>query len=236
MSTGRKLLLALLLVGNMTTHLGAGTFASFSATTTNPGSTFSTGTIVLSNTVGSGTTCFSTGPGTTTDTNANAACDALLPATVQQPGAFIHSQLTLKNEGSVAGTLSGVGVSCQTTDVADEITPFHGTGDLCGDLLVQIQEFTGPSFGVLSVAPSCVWPVKPAESCAALGDFTTLDELVTATATTPLVVADPTVGAGESRYLRVAIWWIDLGPAWNHVHNQFMGRQADFDIRWDLVQ
>ena len=65
---------------------GSGTFASFTAETTNAGNTFATGTIVLSNTVNTGTACLSTGAGTTTDTNTFSCADKFFNTTVSKPG------------------------------------------------------------------------------------------------------------------------------------------------------
>ena len=73
----------LLLVGAV--GLIATSVADFNAQTTNA-STFSSGTLVLSDARTGGTTCLSTG-GATTDTNNNSTgCDDLMGATVQRPG------------------------------------------------------------------------------------------------------------------------------------------------------
>src|SRR4051812_22071811 len=63
---------------------GFGTFASFSASTSNS-STFATGTLVLSDKVGTATTCFSTGSDTNTDVNDH-ACDAFFSTSAAAPG------------------------------------------------------------------------------------------------------------------------------------------------------
>src|SRR5207248_1755494 len=80
----------------------ASSIADFNAQTTNA-STFSSGTLVLSDAKTSGTTCLSTGGGTT-DTNTNASgCDDLIAATVQKPGGTASSAVvTLREVGSIA--------------------------------------------------------------------------------------------------------------------------------------
>src|SRR5438270_12870823 len=80
----RKLLMSMMVLGAMTTAVGAGTFASLSATTTNASATFQTGSVVLSQTDSRFGTCFSNGTtatnggtGTVTDTNTNSNCSAI---------------------------------------------------------------------------------------------------------------------------------------------------------------
>ena len=64
-----KILVSALVVGAMTS-VSFGTFASFAAQTSNGGSGFASGTLVLSNTKQGGAACLST-TGGATDTNAN---------------------------------------------------------------------------------------------------------------------------------------------------------------------
>ncbi len=47
MSSLKKFLLSLVILGSVTSAIGAGTFASFTATTSNPGNTFATGTLTI---------------------------------------------------------------------------------------------------------------------------------------------------------------------------------------------
>ena len=206
---------------------GSGTFASFSASTTNA-ATFDTGTVVLSNELTDAETCFSTGGGTT-DAN-DGTCDALFPVELRKPGATASSTLTLRNEGTLASTLHAAAPACATSDNDDE--DFHGDGDLCTSVLVQVQEFANDAFGALGALPVCAWPVVADASCG--WSFGSLADLVTQTATTPIEPVEPLLGPGDERYMKVTLWWIDLGAG--HDHNPFMGRQADFSIRWGLEQ
>lgn len=149
MSLARKLLLAMFMVALTGSAFGAGTFASFSASTTNAGSTFATGTLVLSDKKGgSANTCYSTGTtnngvGTgNTDTNANTTCEALFSVTAAKPGDPASTQtVDIKNEGSVdAASLKVYGypqpAGCAPTDGAGS---FHGSGDPCDVIQAYIQ-------------------------------------------------------------------------------------------------
>src|SRR5439155_8436519 len=71
----KQYLMLLTVIGLVSIASGSGTFATFSAETTNAGNTFSTGTIVLSNTVNAGVACLSSAGGV--DVNINAACAAV---------------------------------------------------------------------------------------------------------------------------------------------------------------
>jgi hypothetical protein len=226
MSRFRSLLLVIATLGVITTVTGEGTFASFSATTENA-STFATGTLVLSNTVDSGTTCFSTGGGAT-DLNSNSDCDSVVPAGIRKPNDVVSSTLVLVNEGSLAGTLSAHAPTCTTVDAPGE--SFHGTADLCPQVLVQVQEYANDTFGMFAALPSCVYPVSTSAACG--WSYASLAQLVTDTATTPITTAAPTLTAGAERYVMVRLWWIDLGGS----HNSAMGRQAELELEWNLVQ
>ncbi|MCU1374816.1 MAG: hypothetical protein JWO68_2102 [Actinomycetia bacterium] len=142
MTTVRKLLLAVLLVSLAGSAFGAGTFATFNASTTNAGSTFATGTLVLSNKVNSATTCLSTGAGSTTDTNANSAgCGTLFTTTVSKPGDTATVDLDLQGVGTLsASKLSLFAASLCASTQNLVATPYTGTGDLCEQTQLTVQE------------------------------------------------------------------------------------------------
>jgi hypothetical protein len=82
---------------------GSGTFASFSAQTTNSGNAFATGTLFLHNTA-NGTTCTSE---SATDNLSATGCSTLFSIASQgffAPGGAAHADLTLTNAGSLAGS------------------------------------------------------------------------------------------------------------------------------------
>lgn len=138
----KKLLLGLMLFGAVTYFGGGGTFASFSAETSNAGQSIASGTLTMSDTVNAGTACLSSNAASTN--NVNPACNAALALTNVAPGVFGGTALiTIQNTGSldasklfffassVNATLNGAltsGVAATTLTV----TPLEGnvtTGD-----------------------------------------------------------------------------------------------------------
>jgi predicted ribosomally synthesized peptide with SipW-like signal peptide len=121
---------------------GAGTLASFSASTTNSAS-FATGTLVLTNSVNSGATCYSAGTTptniTNTDTNAN-SCASFFNLTTKKPGDIATADLDLRNDGSInaTGLVAFPTSTCSTTNGAGS---YHGTGDMCTSLQITVQEY-----------------------------------------------------------------------------------------------
>jgi hypothetical protein len=216
----RRLLLLLLVVGGLAAFDSGGTFASFTASTTNGGSTFASGTIVLSNRVGTGTVCFSTTA--ITDSNANAACSSLFPTGVGFPGVTFPVNLTLTNQGSLAASDLQVfwdGATCD--DVLDPAGTYHGSGELCDQVTISVQE-TQSNF---STAVACRFPAGPT-TCAAAGSLTSFS--TTATDAAPLALGS--VAPGASRYLKLTF------SLPSSAGNSIQGRKASFALTSRLVQ
>lgn len=95
-----KRVLTLLMVAGALALAGGGTFASFSAQTTNPGSSLASGTLTLSDTVGEGTACLSMEAKSAN--NFNASCAKALSLSNVAPGVFGGvAKITVKNSGSL---------------------------------------------------------------------------------------------------------------------------------------
>jgi hypothetical protein len=210
---------------------GFGTFASFSGSTSNS-STFATGTLVLSNKVGSATTCFSTGASTTTDVN-DQACDALFTTTTAKPGDVATVNVTLKNEGNLdASALRAfaTGTCANTQNLV--ATPYTGSGNLCHVLQLTIQEYSdaarttvaGCRYGDASVTNTC--------------DFG--DASKTVDGPTPSFgFLYPNAGqaldmggftSAASRYFTIGVQMPSSAD------DTYQGRQAAFGIKWTIVQ
>src|SRR5687767_12482750 len=118
----KKILLSLGAVAVVGAVVGGGTYATFNAQTANPGNVWANGTLILSNKVGSGTTCLSTGAGTNADSNVNANCDALFAgASLRKPNDSATVNLAVKNEGSLnASALKLHSSACAAGDTAGE--------------------------------------------------------------------------------------------------------------------
>jgi hypothetical protein len=146
--------LAVLLVSLAGSAFGAGTFATFNASTTNAGSTFASGTLVLKNTIAA-TTCFSngttsSGAGASTDANANATCNAAFTVATRKPGDESTVNMTLVNDGSLtaASGLKTYGTGTCANGITAEA--YHGTGNMCEQLMLKIEDSAGG-------AGACKW-------------------------------------------------------------------------------
>ncbi|HET8529211.1 MAG TPA: hypothetical protein VFL60_09890 [Gaiellaceae bacterium] len=95
----KKILVLAMAAGAVAWVGGRGTFAVFTADTANPGSSMSSGTLVLNDKVGA-TSCWSYG-GATND-NVNTGCSSLLSPSNMAPGAAgAQTSLTIQNGGSL---------------------------------------------------------------------------------------------------------------------------------------
>jgi hypothetical protein len=98
----KKLLLGLMLFGAVTYFGGGGTWASFSAETSNNGSTIASGTLTMTDTVNgnTGTTCLSANGAS--QNNINPLCDKLFTLTNIAPGVFGGTaKIAIQNTGSI---------------------------------------------------------------------------------------------------------------------------------------
>jgi predicted ribosomally synthesized peptide with SipW-like signal peptide len=92
--TVKKLALSAALIAAAGTLLGVGSFASWTATTSNPGNSFATGSLHMSNSAGN---C----------TDVSGTCTAILTATNMKPGGpATTGTVTITNTGSLAGLYS----------------------------------------------------------------------------------------------------------------------------------
>jgi len=96
----KRILILAMAAGAIAFFGGRGTFAIFTAETGNNGSSMSSGTLVLGDKVGAGSTCYSYG-GLTND-NVNNGCTQLLSQADMAPGVTVaQAKLTVENDGSL---------------------------------------------------------------------------------------------------------------------------------------
>lgn len=131
---------------------GSGTFASFSAETTNANNQFATGDLLLSNTVNAQTACLSdaTFNANPTNNNTQSDCDFVAQVTAQHPGSAITTAtVTVQNTGSIDAShlyLSAPG-ACSDTQLTDlTFNPAAGY-PLCGATLMYVQETSQSGVG-----------------------------------------------------------------------------------------
>jgi len=200
---------------------GSGTFASFSAETTNAGNTFATGTLVLSNTVNAGTACLSTNGGAT-DTNINATCDKVFNVSVKKPGdTYLADQIDIKNVGSLnPSDLKFTAGSCADGNAAGQ--NYHGTGSLCGALDVYVQEWTDNTY---TTASHCWYGGGAGTTCT----FDDTKTLSTISGASPITLTGA-LPAGSDRYFTVGL------EVQNGAGNNVQGRASTADLTWHVDQ
>ena len=204
----------------------AATVASFTAETTNPTNKFSTGSLVLSNKVNSGTACLSTAGGST-DTNANTGCDNLFNLSAQKPGDSSSANLTLQNVGSIAASALKLYTSaCADSDATG--TSYHGTGSPCGAVQLYVQQWSDNTF---STPVACLYGgTTVANTC----DFSDTAKTMGAYAAGHTGSANAqTIGAlaaNGTNYFTVAVKMPSTAG------NTLQGRQAAMDFTWHLDQ
>jgi predicted ribosomally synthesized peptide with SipW-like signal peptide len=237
-SRARKVVMGLMAVGALAAVGGAGTFASFSASTTNDAS-FKTGRIVLKDTKTAGTACFSDGVGASGTENAanldvnDNGCAVLFGNTLK-PGDTATASLTLENKGDSAATLNlfGVAACANSNNTSGPYAGPFGTGNLCSTIKMYVQE-TNSSFVPLT---SCVYPASAVAACDATF-ATTFDTMANFPATFANTIAlSPAVPVDGARYFVVATKMPDTGFSGGGIGNDnpFQRRQATLNLRWLL--
>ncbi|HEX2195805.1 MAG TPA: hypothetical protein VHJ76_02670 [Actinomycetota bacterium] len=228
----KKILLSLGAVAVVGAVVGGGTYATFNAQTANPGNVWANGTLILSNKVGTGTTCLSTGAGTNADTNVNANCDALFSgATLRKPNDSATVNVNVRNEGSLnAAALKLHSSACSAGDTAGET--YKGTGDPCDKVQLYVQKWTDAA---RTVPASCVYgsaPVLTPNTCdfAATGaEAKTLGAFATANGSaTPLDLGG--LSSGTTGYYTIGV------KLPQSTSNAYQGRRAAIDFTWTLEQ
>ena len=203
----RLILTLMVLIASVS--LLTGTAASLNATTVNPGVSFATGKLILSNQVRNRNPCLSRG-----DT---VECDALFPG-VQVPGVPFAAQVTIQNVGTIpASSLSLWSSACSTRDSAG--AGVHGGGDLCPLTSLSIHD---DSHDI------CYFPVKAAGACG-IGSRATFADLVSRySASSPLDLAIDHLGGG--------IVYSIVATIDGSVGNSYQGRVVDLTLTWKIVQ
>lgn len=231
----KQYLMLLTVIGLVAVAGGGGTFASFSAEADNPGNTFQTGTLLLSNKVTTGTACYS---------NENAAnvkgCSALIttPATLK-PGDSFSNYLTIKNEGTLSAsaltlylpaTQTG-SVSCAntTTGTFPGTDALAHTGDVCGTILFSLeQDATAGGTASACVVGTATAPGTNDACDPAQGvSFATF---MAAHDTAGTALGLGTLSSAASKFYRVYLYLPSTAD------NTFQGRAATFDLDWRIVQ
>jgi hypothetical protein len=233
----KQYLMLLTVIGLVSIASGSGTFASFSAETTNAGNTLSTGSITLDNVVNAGSDCYSSGGAG----NVNAACDVIWTVPTWAPGDPVNTQeLTLSNTGSLdptdltfwapkvdtAGALSGGGLVCnfESYTPAGASNVYAGTGNPCTGVTFHMQEYTDGTFG--TPTSTCAFPVDAINPCGA--NYAALSTLPDSG--TPGTIAGG-LAHGTSRYFKLTVKY----PASaGNADNEYQAQKTHFDLTWHV--
>jgi hypothetical protein len=224
----KRLLVGVLVVGALTALIGAGTFATFDATTSNS-STFQSGTIILSNTVTpvTGTACLSTAANSAISAGNTASCDALFASTLQKPGQTATGHLTLVNVGSLnASTLSLYAASACSNSHAPDANGDYGVGDLCSQLQLTVQEKTDNTF---TTNAACVYGTAAGAACTFDAAHTPAAFSGSYTSLAPLTLAG-TLNTATPRYFVISVFFPSAS------NNTFQGDQDNLVLDWTAAQ
>jgi hypothetical protein len=168
--TLKKILLSLMAIGAAASLSVGGTYAILSSQETNASSTIATGTLTFSNTVGTGTACYSYG-GPSSPANENASCDTLFPSpSLLYPGSSSTSRLTLTNNGSVAIGDLGVYMPSCSMQASPGAGASAGGGDPCSYITDGVGNPDGPLLSIQETDSSgnptfCWWPDGVSGAC-----------------------------------------------------------------------
>ena len=223
----KQYLMLLTVIGLVSIASGSGTFASFSAQTTNAGNTFAAGTLFLHDTANGGTVC--TSESQTTGPNFNidpAGCGILFTANLSQGAATAH--LALMNNGSLASTdlLAGVPTCSWSKNNGASPTFISLPGNCSGvDVTIQETQSDYTTNVYCAYGPSTTQP-----ACDAPNNTATLDNMKTASQQLLTTTgASTTLAAGATRY-----YVITVDPSGVGSGNALQNLKLTFDMSWHV--
>lgn len=196
-STSKAILVLMMLMGIIAYFGGAGTFAGFTAETTNPNDALASGTLTLRNTVA--TACDSQAGESNNNVNAN--CNVALNFSNQEPGVYVGTAtVTLTNTGSlnasklylwapfanaVVSTATGTSSIASLSVYASGHGPAGVEGTMAaGDLITVTDGGTSQTFcvGAGGAAPGATSiPVSSTGSCTGYSTTPTISFLAGST-------------------------------------------------------
>jgi hypothetical protein len=223
----RKLLLTLMIVGASGSTIGAGTFASYNATTRNNAANFDTAYLALSNKTGTNTACFSYGTlsaGAFSNGNDNPSCDSVFTSnnTNVKPGDTAATvNFTMTNASDV--TVSALKLY-RSVCTAGNSGAVNGTGNPCDALAITVQETQSDH----TTPIRCWFPTQTAGSCAMTADDNITDLNVAAS---PLTVTTGSLAVNAAKYY---VFTVQLPSSASD--STIQGRSAAFSLTWQLEQ
>ena len=226
-SRARKYLIGVMAFSTIAAVAGAGTFASFSASTTNDAS-FTTATLALSNTKAGGSgTCTSNVGLANLDTN-DKACDAAVTPSALAWGTTYTADLTLAN--ATSGNTALLKLFADTACAAAATGSPSGTAtstQVCNAVTMEVQEYTTSGFSTAS--SKCAYPFSASVTCASFDTGTNF----------PIYSGALNLGNlvnGTSRFFRVQIKTTNGGYSAAGIgnDNKFQNQTATLKMRWSI--
>jgi predicted ribosomally synthesized peptide with SipW-like signal peptide len=227
----KQYLMLLTVIGLVSIASGSGTFASFSAQTTNSGNTFAAGTLFLHNVANGGTTCTSESQTTGNFNIDPTGCGVLFTADLSQGSTTAH--LALSNAGSLDSTdlLAAVPTCAWSKNSGGSPTFISPLPADCSGVNVTIQETTTSSYAVdkyCAYGPS----INAGVDCTTPDNTATLEALKTASQQLLTTAAAPTtLVAGATRY-----YVITVDPSGVGTGNALQNLKLTFDMSWHIDQ
>ena len=226
----KQYLTILSVIGLVSIASGSGTFASFSAQTTNTGNTFSAGTLFLHDTANGTTTC--TSESQTTGPNYN----------IDPTGGSYHASIdydpskeaTIRTEvrhdsGRNVCLIDSVGATCTWSKTNIASPTFIALPANCSGLYVSVQE-TDSTYTVPSTDVYCAFgPSASQPDCSAPNNTATLASLTASTQLKTTGNTNATLTAGQTRY-----YVITIDPSGVGSGNALQNLTATFDLRWHI--
>ena len=233
--TLKKVLLSLLAIGAAASLSVSGTYAILSSSETNANSTIASGTLTFGNTVGTGTTCYSYGPSSTTNQNPN--CTALFSSSaLSYPGGSQTTSVTIANNGSVAIAKLSVYMSSCVAQTSPGAGTQAGGGDPCSYITDSLGNADGPLLSIqetdsLGNATYCWYPDGASGTCSPTYSqddwFGIAAQYINTLSGAKSLGGGP--AAGQSRYFKITV---GLPP---NADPTLQGEEALFSLAWHVT-
>lgn len=232
----KKYLVLLCVIGLVSVATGSGTFASFSAETTNPGNTFASGTLYLHDTPNGGTTCTSESATSGPNYNVNPGdgsngdtCAAFF-SNASLTGGAVTAHLALNNAGTINASDIKFDVgNCafSSNQASTGSSTLFGAAPTCADMYVTVQETQSD----YATDVYCAYGTDSSGTCAAPSSSFTLGNTTSLTALKTTGAATATLAAGATRY-----YVITISPGGVTNDNTLQNRLLTFDLTWHIDQ
>jgi hypothetical protein len=246
---GQQVLVSLMVLATVVGLVGSGTFASFNAATKNTAG-ITSGVLLLGDKVNAGSECFSAGgtapsnPQIVSSSNTT-TCSGLWSITTQTPGTAITPlKMTVRNAGNLSATSLEIFAAATCADSTNG-TGYNGGGSLCGQVQLEIEQYTDNTFGTPS---HCWYGSTSGGACLAEANKTpagcnvstctgypfsdstkTLANFGSAVTSGAPINTGSLAAAGSAYFLVFASLPGTSGDT-------FQGRRADLTFAWELLQ